>query len=156
MKDNKDSHAEEPPGARLPGLTNSPPRILVVNDDRDARQLSVEILTGAGYVVETARDGDAGWEAIKAAPYDLIITDNKMPKMTGIEMIEKVRWAGKFVPIIMATGFLPVFDFVRKPWLKPDAALQQPYSNDELLDAVKKILSNGPRNGATVPETDAE
>ena len=120
-------------------------RILVVDDDNDARQLSVDVLTGSGYDVDAVKDGADGWAALQANGYDLVITDNKMPRMTGVEMIEKLRDACIISKVIMATGNLPVFEFSRKPWLKPDAALQRPFSNDELLAAVKKVL--GPDDG---------
>jgi CheY-like chemotaxis protein len=120
---------------------NPPPRILVVDDDNDARQLSVDVLADSGYEVETAVDGAAGWAALQVNGYDVVITDNQMPKMTGVEMIEKLRAACIKVPVIMATGSLPKQVFDRKPWLHPDATLQRPYSNDDLLTAVKKVLS---------------
>ena len=121
--------------------TNPPHRILVVDDDSDTRQLSVDVLAGSGYDVETAKDGAAGWEALQASNYyDLIITDNKMPRMTGIEMLGKLRFARMSIPTIMATRHLPVHEFDLKPWLKPDATLQRPFSNDDLLEAVKKVL----------------
>jgi DNA-binding response OmpR family regulator len=118
----------------------SPYRILVVDDDSDVRQLSVDVLTSSGYDVDAAKDGADGWAAIQANGYDLVITDNKMPRMTGVEMIEKLRSAYIISRVIMATGHLPVFEFARQPWLKPDAALQRPFSNDELLATVKKVL----------------
>lgn len=121
---------------------NSPHCILVVNDESDVRQLTMDVLANSGYEVEGAKDGAAGWEALQAKAYDLVITDNKMPRMTGIEMIENLRDARMTIPVIMATGCLPVFDFVRKPWLKPDGALQQPYSNDDLVATVKKVLGS--------------
>src|SRR5580692_10271674 len=68
---------------------SSPHRILVVDDDSDARHLCIDILAGCGYEVEAAKDGAAGWDALQAKIYDLVITDNLMPKMTGIEMLEK-------------------------------------------------------------------
>ena len=79
----------------------------MVDDDSNARQLSLDVLAGAGYDVEGVKDGAAGWEALQATSYDLIITDNKMPRMTGIEMIEKLRSARRAVPVIMATGICP-------------------------------------------------
>lgn len=122
----------------------------MIDDDRDARRFSVAALAVAGYDVEAVNDGDAGWEALQANRFDLIITDNQMPKMTGLEMIEKLRSACMAVPVIMATGILPTQEFERKPWLKPDATLQRPFSNDDLLEAVKKSLrpedSSGSRN----------
>jgi CheY-like chemotaxis protein len=119
---------------------NPPIRILVVDDDNDARQLSVDVLIDSGYEVESAKDGAVGWAALQANGYDIVITDNQMPKMTGVEMIEKLRAACIKVPVIMATGSLPKQLFERKPWLHPDATLQRPYSNDELVAMVKKVL----------------
>src|ERR1700685_1658263 len=100
--------------------TNLPRRILVVDDENDTRQLSVDVLTGSGYDVEAVKDGADGWEALQTNIYDLIITDNKMPRMTGIEMLEKLRAARMSLPVIMATGNLPKYEFSRKTWLKPD------------------------------------
>jgi DNA-binding response OmpR family regulator len=116
------------------------PRILVVDDDKDARQFSVGVLTGSGYRAEGAKDGAEGWTALQANKYDLVVTDNSMPNMTGMDMIAKLRASGMTVPVIMATGILPMNEFARTPWLKPDALLQRPFSHDALLGAVQKIL----------------
>jgi DNA-binding response OmpR family regulator len=140
MKGNKISPAGEPAGPPRQGPTHSPPRILVVDDDSDTRQLSVDVLVGSGYDVDAVLDGAAGWEALQDSSYDLAITDNKMPRMTGIEMIEKVRSARMTLPVIMATRQLPINEFARKPWLKPNATLQRPFSNDDLLEVVEKVL----------------
>jgi two-component system response regulator HydG len=112
----------------------------VVDDDRDIRQLYVEVLADSGYAVEAAADGAAGWEALQTQSYDLVITDNKMPRLTGIEMIAKLRAANLTLPVIMATGFLPIHQFIRRPWLQPDIAMERPITNDDLLAAVNKIL----------------
>jgi CheY-like chemotaxis protein len=128
---------------------SAPQRILVVDDDNDTRQLSVDVLAGHGYDVEAATDGAAGWEALQNYDYDLVITDNKMPRMTGIEMLEKLRAARMSLPVIMATGFLPKYEFERRPWLKPDIALQRPFTNDALLAAVKKILGADDGNNSS-------
>jgi CheY-like chemotaxis protein len=120
--------------------TNTPRRILVVDDDNDTRQLSVDVLVEAGYHVESAGDGAAGWEALQVKNYDLVITDNHMPRLTGMEMIAKLRSAHMSIPIILATGTFPANIIAHNPWLKPDAALQRPYSKDDLVATVKKIL----------------
>ena len=136
---------------------NSPQRILVVDDDNHTAQLSLEVLTGAGYDVEAVKDGAAGWDALQAKTYDLIITDNKMPKMTGMEMIEKLRAARMAVPVLMATACVPTHEIDCKPWLKPDATLQRPFSNNALLAAVEGILrtdcGNDSRNEARREQT---
>jgi two-component system chemotaxis response regulator CheY len=135
------SQAEKPAKAPVRDPINSSHRILVVDDDNDTRQFSVDVLVGSGYDVEDVKDGAAGWKALQAGNnYDLVVTDNKMPNMTGIEMIAKLRSARMTVPVIMATGILPMNEFAHKPWLKPDAMLQRPFSNDDLLASVKKVL----------------
>jgi len=140
MKANELSQVGKPASPPLPCPANSPQRVLVVDDDSDARQLSLEVLAGAGYHVEGVKDGAAGWEALETNRYDLVITDNKMPRMTGLEMIEKLHSASRAVPVIMVTGYSAIQDFARKPWLKPDATLQKPFSNAALLEVVKRVL----------------
>jgi CheY-like chemotaxis protein len=140
MKVNKIPYAEAPAITPTRGQINPPLRILLVDDNSDIRQLSIDVLAGSGYDVEGVNDGAAGWEALQTYDYDLVITDNKMPRMTGIEMIAKLRSANIAVPVIMATRYLPIDEFARKPWLKPDLMLERPFSNDDLLEGVKNVL----------------
>jgi DNA-binding NtrC family response regulator len=131
---------EDSPAASSGEQPNSSRRILVVDDDNDVRQLSVDVLIDSGYEVEAAKDGAAGWEALQTEDFDLVITDNKMPRMTGIEMLERLRAARMTVPVIMATSHLPTHEFASKPWLRPEATLQRPVTNDDLLKTVKRVL----------------
>jgi len=140
MKNTETTSVEESAIAPTEDQANPPHRILVVDDDSDTRQLSVDVLASSGYHVEAVTDGAAGWEALQANSFDLAITDNKMPKMTGIELIERLRSAHMALPVIMATRHLPTHEFARRPWLKPDAMLQRPFSNDDLLATVNNVL----------------
>lgn len=124
----------------LPGQKSRRDRILVVNDDPAIREQNIKMLIYHGYDVEPATDGADGWEALQERHFDLVITDNSMPKMTGVQMIEKLRSSSMTVPVIMATGTMPHFEFARKPWLTPDVALIIPFSDDELLGAISNIL----------------
>jgi DNA-binding response OmpR family regulator len=126
---------------------NPPRRILVVDDDPDTRQLSVDVLVSANFEVGAAVDGADGWEALRAQHFDLVITDNTMPRMTGVELIEKLRYTRVPLPVIMASGQLPTQEFDRKPWLLPDATLQRPFSNDDLLATVRRVLRPDTRTG---------
>jgi DNA-binding response OmpR family regulator len=140
MKKDKIQADNEPAGVSTGAHKNPSRRILVVDDDPDTRQLSVDVLVSSEYEVDAAIDGAAGWEALRARHYDLVITDNKMPRMTGVELIEKLRYTRVGLPVIMATSQLPTSIFDSKPWLTPDATLQRPFSNDDLLATVKKVL----------------
>ena len=140
MKDGQNLPTPMPQNAAIP-LPAPVQRILVVDDNKDIRQLSVDALKESGYEVDGVKDGVAGWEALQENYYDLIITDNQMPRMTGIRLLEELRFARMSVPTIMHTSHLPAFEFARKPWLRPNAFLQSPCSNDDLLATVKKVLS---------------
>jgi len=131
-----DQAAAKPDG----GQANPPHRILVVEDNRDLRQLNAGMLIHSGYAVEVAEDGAAAWEALQANRYDLLITDNNMPKLTGIELLKKLRSARMGLPVIMATGTVPTQELAQNPWLEPVAMLAKPYATDRLLDTVKDVL----------------
>jgi DNA-binding response OmpR family regulator len=140
----KEAISVEGPGLPpIGGQKSSRNRILVVDDDNDARHQHVMLLLDSGYDVEDAINGADGWEALQDRHFDLVITDNRMPKMTGVEMIEKLRCSRMAVPVIMATGHMPTFEFARKPWLRPDLAMVIPFSDDEFLAAIRNLLHKG-------------
>jgi CheY-like chemotaxis protein len=143
--ENQLPRTKDPATTLARGQKNSARRILVVDDDRDSRQLKIDLLTSSGYQVEAANDGAAGWEALQTHDYDLVITDNHMPNMTGLEMIEKLYSSHQTIPVIMATGNLPTEEFAHKPWLKPEAVLQKPFTSRDLLDMISNVL--GPDDG---------
>ena len=141
MKSSKIPPFCEPAVAPLPDQTSPPPRILVVDDDGDTRFLTNKVLTDSGYHVHTAENGAVAWDTIQKTSYDLVITDNNMPKVTGVELLKKLHAARMAVPIILATGSLPQDEFTRHPWLRPTAVLLKPFDIEDLLDAVKQVLS---------------
>lgn len=140
MSTNNITPAGESGSSPPPGQKSRRDRILVVDDDPEVRDHNVKMLIDSGYDVGEATDGADGWEALQDSHFDLVVTDNTMPKMTGVEMIEKLRSARMTIPVIMGTSHMPTFEFARKPWLKPDAALMRPFSDGELLAAVRYIL----------------
>jgi DNA-binding response OmpR family regulator len=136
MKGNKVSQVGEPASA-----PNPPPRILVVEDEPDIRQLNTEVLINSGYQVDAAEDGAAAWQALISGSYDLLITDHDMPKVSGVELVKKLRATRMALPVIVATGTLPTKElFTRYPWLQPAAILPKPYTVEELLGTVQEVL----------------
>jgi DNA-binding response OmpR family regulator len=86
----------------MSGSAGSGARILVVDDDRAVRELVVRALREAGYEIVAVSDGLAALEAAEtaAAPYDLVITNNRMPHLSGEEMIARLRVECPCLPII--------------------------------------------------------
>ena len=117
------------------------PRILMVDDNEVICRLNRRTLGSHGYSVDTANDGEAGWNAIvtslnDSTSYDLVVTDNNMPQLSGVELIEKMRSAQIRLPVIMASGSIPAD--VRS--LRIAAVLPKPYFSDQLVQTVKKVL----------------
>ena len=151
MEDQQILPASEPAAAPAQVPANMLRRILVVDDDLAILRLGSAVLIQSGYQVDVAEDGAAGWQALSTDRYDLLITDQNMPNVTGLELIEKLHGAHMSVPVIMATGTVPADEFERSPWLRPAAMLVKPYSVERLLAAVKEILcaptaAEGPQN----------
>lgn len=140
MKNDKTRQTGEPSGPALQGQTRQPPRVLVVDDEPTIRRLNAKMLLDAGYNVDAVEDGAVAWDALQVKKYDLLITDNNMPKVSGVELIEKVRAAGMSLPVIMATGALPNEGFSRQGRLRPAATLLKPYTLAEFLGTVATVL----------------
>jgi two-component system chemotaxis response regulator CheY len=135
----------EPPcdkdiSASTQGQTNPSNRILFVDDSIAVREASAKVLTCSGYDVDVAEDGEAGWKALHAASYDLLITDHNMPKLSGVELVKKLRSAHMKLPVVLASAALPTEELSQIPWLQLAATLLKPFSIDELLQTVKEIL----------------
>jgi DNA-binding response OmpR family regulator len=125
---------------RRPDPPPLPRRILVAEDEPAIRRFNFEVLIRSGYRVDAAEDGDSAWQTLNAGGYDLLITDNDMPKVTGIELLQKVHAAHLALPVIMTTGKPPCEIFIQFPWLQPAFTLLKPYTGAEFLYAVQQVL----------------
>lgn len=150
-RDSNNSQPGEAAGKPLPPASNPPRRILVVEDDHDNLRRNTEVLTQFGYHVDKATDGAVAWDSLQANNYHLVVTDNAMPKVTGVELLKKLHAARMALPVIMATSALPEEDFTRRPWLLPAAVLLKPYTLHELVGTVQAILRA--TDGSAAPVT---
>jgi DNA-binding response OmpR family regulator len=119
-------------------------RILLVDDDISMRELNTEALSRAGYEVDGAADGVEGWAALQARQYDLLITDNSMPKVTGVELVRLLRSKNTNLPVIMASGATPTEELKRHPQLAINVILLKPYTTGEFLGTVEQVLRTSP------------
>ncbi len=112
--------------------------VLVVDDDGDMRFMLRILLERGGYQVTEAGDGQAALLSIKATMPDLVLTDMRMPRMDGGELIEKLRadedTAG--LPIILVTAYavLPVTSELA------DATIPKPFAPERVVSTVTKLL----------------
>ena len=79
-------------------------RILLVEDDKDLQRLLKKALGDAGYVVDTAGDGEEGHFLGDTEPYDAVVLDLGLPKMDGVRVLEQWRKSGKKMPVLILTA----------------------------------------------------
>lgn len=137
----RENFPAQPNRSSVPPPPPSAARILVVDDDVDLRGILAEFLRTTGYEVRCAEDGEAGWAAVATASYDLLITDHEMPRLTGGDLLLRLRTARITLPVILISGKLvwPDADLLRV--LQPGVALEKPFSWSELLVQVRRLLT---------------
>lgn len=130
----------EPASAPLECKANPSKRILVAEDDVVMLRINVKVLTKSGYEVDGAEDGAVAWDALQLNGYDLLVTDNEMPNVSGVDLIKKLYDARMALPVIMVSGTMPTAELERQPWLQIEAALHKPLIVSELLATVRNVL----------------
>jgi DNA-binding response OmpR family regulator len=115
-------------------------RILVAEDDRDIRDIIDFKLGTAGYTVDLADDGQAAWEAFQAAPPDLAVLDIMMPRLSGIDVLRKIRQSSApDVPVLLLSAKGRNADLAVD--IGATDYMAKPFSPRELLDRVTGILA---------------
>lgn len=127
-------------------MTSSPKlngRLLIVDDEPEIRELLHEALSSIAAEVEVAVDGQEAYEKIKTGQFTTVLSDIKMPRLSGLELLAKLRAENNFIPFIILTAYgdLPktlealkngAMDFLDKPW-----------KDEVLIEVVNRALELG-------------
>lgn len=114
--------------------------ILVVDDEEMMRELLVDVLAMDGYTVETAEDGKAALEILKVSPPQLVISDIKMPRMNGFELLKAVKESFPSMRIIMMTGYSDDFTVKDALRLNADEYIIKPFNTRDISSVVRSVL----------------
>ncbi len=117
-----------------------PPRVLVVDDEDDITGVLADILEEQGYAVDVASDGDEAWKRAQEDPYDVVITDLKMPRMGGLELLREIRRAEHPSIVIMMTGFATVETAIEALKIGAYDYILKPFKVGELLQVVERAM----------------
>ena len=122
-----------------PGDLGRAQRILVADDNESIRQIMSHTLASANFCVDAAADGEEAWRAVQCGHYDLLVTDNDMPRLTGLELVKRIRDAGLRLPVIMASAS------ISEAWVRDCASLQvavvpKPFALRDFLNTVNNAL----------------
>ena len=116
-------------------------KILVVDDTKSYLFILSETLRSAGFIVNTAENGEQGLEAVKLDKPDLILLDITMPKMDGLTMSKKIKESGIQVPIIFLTNMSDLKDISEAMETSVDYVIKSDISADDIVVKVKDKLN---------------
>ncbi|AFY71190.1 two component transcriptional regulator, winged helix family [Thalassoporum mexicanum PCC 7367] len=115
-------------------------RILVVEDDEPIAEAISLALTSSNNIVDTAYDGQAGWDLLEAYDYDLVLLDVILPKLDGVGLCQKLRNKGSKIPVLMMTAKGKLNDKVLGLDSGADDYLVKPFELAELEARIRALM----------------
>jgi DNA-binding response OmpR family regulator len=119
-------------------------RLLLVEDERKLSELVARALRAERYAVDIADDGEQGWQLADSYDYDLVILDLMLPRLSGQELLRRIRRKNHQVPILILTARDATEEKVQNFEAGADDYLTKPFAFAELLMRVKALLRRGP------------
>jgi len=121
-------------------LLKTLPRVLVVDDDPVIGKSFERVLSGKGYAVITASDGEEALRKLKHENYDVVFTDIKMPGMDGLEVAEQIKASQPWLPVVIITGYGTQDNEARAGATGVSGFLRKPLTPDMIEDSAHKAL----------------
>jgi two-component system OmpR family response regulator len=114
-------------------------RILIVDDEASICDFIAEVLNESNFTADKAASAGEALRMLQDRHYDVLLTDYHMPKMTGSELISKLRSDGIDIPVVLMTGQRDEL-LARYPDLQVNAVLGKPFMIEEMLDVLARVL----------------
>jgi len=113
-------------------------RILVADDEAMMRNLILKILESEGYQVTVVSSGNEALETLKAEKYDLLLTDVKMPGMTGFDLLKQVKVEWPEMAVIIMTGYGDAYNVKEALLSGADEYLSKPFKSQEVTLIIER------------------
>ena len=117
-------------------------RILIVDDDKYTLSTLSDYFGGLGHEVVTANDGEDALKKFVPGGFDCVISDLKMPKIDGLELLKKIKMLDKDICFLMVTGYPDVDTAVRAIKEGADDYVNKPFHMEDIRLKVEKILGS--------------
>ncbi len=124
-------------------MPKSNKRLLIVDDDKQIRELLCFDIASSGYIVDSAKDGQEGLKKALENNYDLILLDVMMPKMNGYDVCKNIRIAKPNIPILLLTAKGSIEDKTEGFDVGADDYLIKPFEIQEVLLRIRALLRRG-------------
>ncbi|MBP1657375.1 MAG: Response regulator [Bacteroidetes bacterium] len=115
--------------------------VLVVDDEEALRSVLSNELINEGYDVQTASDGDDAMAEIDKTPFDLVLLDIKMPRVSGFEVLKHIKEHAGGTKVVMLTGFADLKNAIESKKLGADDFVSKPYDLVDLLTTIERVLN---------------
>ena len=115
--------------------------VLVVDDEEALRTVLSGELANEGYDVKAAADGDEAISEVEKSPFDLVLLDIKMPRMSGFEVLKYIKVNHAKTKVVMLTGFADLKNAIESKKLGADDFVSKPYDLVDLLTTIERVLS---------------
>ena len=122
-------------------MKNNKGKILLVEDDKNQRGIIKSILTKEGFFVEDAGTGRAGIGLLRLSPFDVVLTDLKLPDMEGTEILKEVRAQNRPCHVIIITAYGSIPSAIEATKLGAFYYLEKPLEKDQLLLVLQNALN---------------
>jgi CheY-like chemotaxis protein len=145
----------------MKNLPASIPHILLVDDNRDGLLVRRALLEELGYTVEVAENGEKGLALFQASNFDVVVTDYRMPKMNGVELIARIRQGDPHARIVLLSGFVEPLGLTAENTGADSVIAKSANEPGHLARAIKRLVNAGKRkppssqNGGRKPAPDA-
>jgi DNA-binding NtrC family response regulator len=126
------------------------PKLLLVDDDQVHTQALVKILKDAGYQVSTAGDGHDALAILMQRPFDLVITDLKMPRKSGLDLLREIRAKSPNIAVVVITAYGEWTTYMQAMNLGAVDYLTKPVRRRDILLTIRKALA---RRGLRASDT---
>jgi two-component system, OmpR family, response regulator QseB len=137
-------------------LSDRPRRVLLVEDDVEIAGMLTELLTGEGYQVDPATDGQRGLHLALTRAYDVLIIDRVLPALDGLDLIGRIRRKGIATPVLVLTALGTVADRVAGLDSGAEDYVVKPFEIEELLARVRALHRRHRDAARTLPLGAAE
>ena len=129
-------------------MKNSPeviPHVLLVDDNCDGLLVRRSLLEEIGCTVSVAHNGEEGLQLFRASNFDVVVTDYRMPRMNGVEMIALIRQTNPNARIVLLSGFVEPLGLTEENTGADSVIAKSANEPGHLMRAVKRLLNAGKR-----------
>jgi len=128
------------------------PNILLVDDNRDGLLVRCALLEEVGYSVQKATNGEEGLKLFNSSRFDVVVTDYRMPRMNGVELIQKIRKVNPNIRVILLSGFVEPLGLTEENTGADVVIVKSSNEAAHLVRWVKRLVNRGASRKPPTPQ----